>query len=219
MRFISLLILTVALFTVGPTCSGETKPNVVIFFIDDLGYNDVGCYGSKFYETPNIDKLAQQGDPLAFKLPEGRVSMPNKIGFHPYDSSFSGLKTAMLRLITRLKEENCNPLPVEDLCASFQATVAKALTKRAVKACLDLNLTTIAVGGGVAANSALREHLHAEAEEYNLKVYFPPLKYCTDNAAMIACAGVDHFKAKRRSSLSLGVTSRMKLEQVLQLYQ
>ena len=168
---------------------------------------------------PIIDKLAQQGDPLAFKLPEGRVSMPNKIGFHPYDSSFSGLKTAMLRLITRLKEENCNPLPVEDLCASFQATVAKALTKRAVQACLDLNLTTIAVGGGVAANSGLREHLQAEAEEHNLKVYFPPLKYCTDNAAMIACAGVDHFKAKRRSSLSLGVTSRMKLEQVLQLYQ
>jgi N6-L-threonylcarbamoyladenine synthase len=168
---------------------------------------------------PIIDKLAQQGEPQAFKLPEGRVSLPNNQGFHPYDSSFSGLKTAMLRLITRLKEENEHPLPVEDLCASFQNTVAKALTKRAVKACLDLNLTTIAVGGGVAANSALRGYLQAEAEENNLKVYFPPLKYCTDNAAMIACAGVDHFNAGRRSSLSLGVSSRMKLEEVPKLYQ
>ena len=168
---------------------------------------------------PVIDKLAQQGDPQSFKLPEGRVSLPNNQGFHPYDSSFSGLKTAMFRLITRLKEDNCEQLPVEDLCASFQATVAKALTKRAVKACLDLNLSTIAVGGGVAANSALREYLQAEAEQHQLKVYFPPLKYCTDNAAMIACAGVAHFQAQRRSSLSLGVSSRMKLEQINQLYQ
>ena len=125
----------------------------------------------------------------------------------------------MLRLITRLKEENPDSLPVEDLCASFQVTVAKALTKRAIKGCLDLNLNTIAVGGGVAANSALREHLQAEAEKHGLKVYFPPLKFCTDNAAMIACAGVDHFTAGKRSSLSLGVTSRMKLEDVPQLYE
>ena len=169
---------------------------------------------------PIIDKLAQQGNPQAFKLPEGRVSLPNKNGFHPYDSSFSGLKTAMLRLITRLKQENpTSSLPVEDLCASFQATVAQALTKRAIRGCLDLNLTTIAVGGGVAANSALREHLQAEAKKHTLKVYFPPLKFCTDNAAMIACAGVDHFTAGKRSSLSLGVASRMKLEDVPLLYE
>ncbi len=167
---------------------------------------------------PVIDKLAKNGNPKAFKLPEGRISLPNNQGYHPYDSSFSGLKTAMLRLITRLKSENPDNLPIEDLCASFQATVAKALTKRAIRACLDLNLTDIAVGGGVAANSGLREHLQQAAQKNNLQVYFPPLKYCTDNAAMIACAGVDHFTAGRRSSLSLGVLSRMKLEQVLDLY-
>ena len=169
---------------------------------------------------PVIDKLAKQGDHTAFKLPEGRVSLPNKQGFHPYDSSFSGLKTAMLRLITKLKEEHGEDnLPVADLCASFQHTVAKALTKRAIRACLDLDLKSIAVGGGVAANSALREMLTFEAGKRDLQVYFPPLKYCTDNAATIACAGEDHFDAGDRSSLSLGVASRMKLENIAELYQ
>jgi N6-L-threonylcarbamoyladenine synthase len=164
-----------------------------------------------------IDKLAKNGNPKAFKLPEGRVSLPNNQGYHPYDSSFSGLKTAMLRLVTRLKEES-ESLPVADLCASFQFTVAKALTKRAINACLDLGLKTIAVGGGVAANSALREYLETEASKHNLEVYFPPLKFCTDNAAMIACAAVDHYNSGRRSSLSITVASRMKLEDINQLY-
>ncbi len=168
---------------------------------------------------PVIDKLAKEGNPKAFKLPEGKVSLPNNQGFHPYDSSFSGLKTAMLRLITRLKEENPDSLPIADLCASFQATVAKALTKRSIKACLHLNLTKIAVGGGVAANSGLRQHLHQEAHRHNLQVFFPPLKLCTDNAAMIACAACDHFNHNMRSPLSLGVTSRMNIQELGKLYQ
>jgi len=168
---------------------------------------------------PIIDKLAQDGDAKAFKLPEGRVSLPNNQGFHPYDSSFSGLKTAMLRLVTKLKEEKGEEnLPIADLCASFQFTVAKALTKRAIRACLDLGLTKIAVGGGVAANSGLRSMLELACAENGLTAYFPPLKYCTDNAAMIACAGVDHFNREVRSPFTLEVSSRMSIEKVSQLY-
>lgn len=175
--------------------------------------------GLSYPGGPIIDKLAQQGNREAFKLPEGRVSLPNNQGFHPYDSSFSGLKTAMLRLITKLKEQDNDSLPVADLCASFQFTVAKALTKRAIVACLDLNLTKIAVGGGVAANSGLRQHLQQEADKHNLEVFFPPLKLCTDNAAMIACAACDHFNHNWRSPLSLGVASRMNIENIKNLYQ
>jgi len=167
---------------------------------------------------PIIDKLAKQGNKEAFKLPEGRVSLPNNQGFHPYDSSFSGLKTAMLRLINKLKEEKGDNLPIEDLCASFQYTVAKALTKRAIRACLDLNLSKIAVGGGVAANSGLRECLTEEAKKHGIEAFFPPLRLCTDNAAMIACAACDHFNHGVRSSLSLGVRSRMNIEEVGNLY-
>ena len=166
---------------------------------------------------PIIDKLAKQGDPVAFALPEGQISLPEG-GFHPYDSSFSGLKTAVLRLTQKLQQES-SELPVEDLSASFQATVAKALTKRAIACALDYGLDTIAVGGGVAANSGLREHLQTAAHEKGLRVLFPPLKFCTDNAAMIACAAADHFNRGHLSPLTLGAQSRMPISDVMQLYQ
>lgn len=166
---------------------------------------------------PMIDKLAKDGNRRAFELPEGRISLPDGRGFHPYDSSFSGLKTAMLRLIQTL-EATEHPLPVADLAASFQYTVAKALTKRALRCAMDHGLTTIAVGGGVAANSGLRAQLQAAAEEQGIKVLFPPLKYCTDNAAMIACAAAEHFEQQHRSSLSLAAQSRLGVDRVMELY-
>lgn len=166
---------------------------------------------------PVIDKLAKVGNANAFPLPEGKISLPNG-GFHPYDSSFSGLKTAVLRLTQRLEQEGQNPLPVNDIAASFQDTVAKALTKRAIACALDYGLNTIAVGGGVAANSGLRKHLQEAAALHNLQVMFPPMKFCTDNAAMIGCAAADHLNRGHVSSLTLGVRSRLPLTQVMQLY-
>ncbi|MGA9380232.1 MAG: tRNA (adenosine(37)-N6)-threonylcarbamoyltransferase complex transferase subunit TsaD [Phormidium sp.] len=166
---------------------------------------------------PVIDKLAKSGNPNAFPLPEGKISLPNG-GFHPYDSSFSGLKTAVLRLTQKLEQEGQNPLPVNDLAASFQDTVAKALTKRAIACAQDYGLNTIAVGGGVAANSGLRKQLQEAAALHNLQVMFPPMKFCTDNAAMIGCAAADHLNRGHVSSLSLGVRSRLPLSQVMQLY-
>ncbi|WP_413198912.1 tRNA (adenosine(37)-N6)-threonylcarbamoyltransferase complex transferase subunit TsaD [Nostoc piscinale] len=166
---------------------------------------------------PVIDKLAQQGDPQAFALPEGKVSLPGG-GFHRYDGSFSGLKTAVLRLVQQF-DKNGEQVPVADVAASFQATVAKALTKRAIACALDYGLNTIAVGGGVAANSGLRQHLQAAASQHNLRVLFPPLKFCTDNAAMIACAASDHLSRGHVSPLTLGVESRLSLGQVMKLYE
>lgn len=165
---------------------------------------------------PIIDRLAQEGNPNAFPLPEGQISLPGG-GYHPYDSSFSGLKTAMLRLTQTLQQES-DVLPVADLAASFQAAVARALTKRAIACALDYGLTTIAIGGGVAANSGLRQHLQAAVDHHNLRALFPPLKYCTDNAAMIGCAAADHLSRGHLSPLTLGVQSRMELRDVMQLY-
>jgi N6-L-threonylcarbamoyladenine synthase len=166
---------------------------------------------------PAIDRVSDSGNPSAFPLPEGQVSLPGG-GYHPYDCSFSGLKTAVLRLITTLKAEGHEPLPVADLAASFQATVAKALTKRTIACALDTRLSTIVVGGGVAANSGLRQHLHTAAEAHHLNVIFPPPKFCTDNAAMIACAAADHFNQGDRSSFSLGCQSRLSLTDIQSLY-
>lgn len=166
---------------------------------------------------PIIDRLATEGNPKAFPLPEGQVSLPQG-GFHPYDSSFSGLKTAVLRLTQKL-EASGDPLPIPDLAASFQATVARALTKRAIACALDYGLTTIAVGGGVAANRGLRQQLQAAAEPHGIRVLFPPMKFCTDNAAMIACAAAEHFDRGHRSTLTLNAQSRLPISQVMDLYQ
>ena len=166
---------------------------------------------------PVIDRLAELGNPQAFALPEGKVSQPNG-GYHPYDSSFSGLKTAVLRLVQQ-RERDSQPLQVMDVAASFQETVARSLTKRAIACALDYGLNTIAVGGGVAANSGLRKHLAAAAAAANLRVLFPPLEFCTDNAAMIGCAAADHLNRGHTSPLTLGVKSRLAVTEVMQLYQ
>ncbi len=170
---------------------------------------------------PAIDRLAQTGNPKAFALPEGKISLPGG-GFHPYDASFSGLKTAVLRLTEKLKaeeDENEGELPVADIAASFQATVVRALVKRAIACAQDHSLSTIVVGGGVAANSGLRRELQAAAANRHLKVLFPPLKYCTDNAAMIACAAVEHFDQGKRSPLTLGGQSKLSITDIAQLYE
>lgn len=165
---------------------------------------------------PIIDKRAKQGNATAFALPEGKISLPEG-GYHPYDSSFSGLKTAVLRLVQKLEESGV-PLPIDDIAASFQDTVARALTKRAIACARDYGLHTLVVGGGVAANSRLRQHLQDAAIAHNLRVIFPPLKYCTDNAAMIACAAADHLNRGHTTPLTLGAASRMSLTEVMQLY-
>ncbi|MEM9150213.1 MAG: tRNA (adenosine(37)-N6)-threonylcarbamoyltransferase complex transferase subunit TsaD [Cyanobacteria bacterium P01_F01_bin.3] len=170
---------------------------------------------------PVIDRLACSGNKQAFSLPEGRISLPEG-GYHRYDASFSGLKTAVLRLTDRLKAEALETggdVPVADVAASFQATVVRALVKRAIACVEDYGLKTVVVGGGVAANSELRSQLQIAAENHNFRVLFPPMKYCTDNAAMIACAAVDNFERGLRSPLTIGARSKLSITDVAELYQ
>lgn len=166
---------------------------------------------------PIIDQLSQIGDPQAFTLPEGKISLPGG-GYHLYDCSFSGLKTAVLRLVQQLEKEG-KEVPIADVVASFQDTIARSLTKRAIACALNYKLDTITVVGGVAANSGLRKHLQAAANKHNLRVLFPPLKFCTDNAAMIGCAAAEHLSRGNTSSMTLGVHSRLSLNQVMKLYE
>ena len=189
-------------------------PALPLSFQDVALGSDVAVLG--YPGGPIIDRLAQDGNPQAFRLPEGRISLPTG-GYHPYDSSFSGLKTAVLRLVQQFQQP-ITEIPINDIAASFQYTVAKSLTKRAIACALEYGLETIAIGGGVAANSGLRYHLQQAALSHNLQVVFPPLKYCTDNAAMIGCAAADHLNRGHTSKITLGTYSRMPLEDVMQLY-
>jgi len=164
---------------------------------------------------PAIDRAAQFGNPHAYVLPEGKVSRPEG-GYYPYEFSFSGLKTAVARLVKQLEAEG--ELPVNDLAASFQETVARSLSERTINCAIEYDLNPIVVGGGVAANRSLRDKLTQKAAEKNLKVHFPPMTLCTDNAAMIASAGVQHYEREQFSPFTIGATSRLALTEVMSLY-
>ncbi len=123
---------------------------------------------------PKLDKLAQEGNPHAFKLPEAKVG--------GYDFSFSGLKTAVLRLV---KSFDGKEMPVKDICASFQECVSSTLLKKVKNALAETGYKQVVLAGGVAANSEIRKKIFALKNE-GYEVFAPVMKYCTDNASMVA---------------------------------
>jgi N6-L-threonylcarbamoyladenine synthase len=132
---------------------------------------------------PLIDILANEGNPKAFKFSRPRIP--------GLDYSFSGLKTSFLYFIRNRLTENPNFIDDNkaDICASLQSTIIHVLMDKLKKAALETGIQTIAVAGGVSANSGLRNALIREAEKNKWKMHIPPVKFTTDNAAMIAIAG------------------------------
>lgn len=145
----------------------------------------------------NLDRMAPSGNPKAYKLPEAKVQ-------GEYDFSFSGLKTAVLQLTQKLKKE-LGELPKEEIAASFQECITKTLFKKTVKAAESIGAKKIALGGGVAANSEIRKKFFA-LQDQGYKIYAPAMKYCTDNASMIASAA--YFLANTTDDLAVEVFSR-----------
>ena len=127
---------------------------------------------------PKLDKLAQEGNPHAFKLPEAKVGA--------FDFSFSGLKTAVLRLV---KSFDGQEMPVKDICASFQECVSSTLLKKVKKALEETGYKQVVLAGGVAANSEIRRKIFNLKDE-GYEVYAPVMKYCTDNASMVASSAL-----------------------------
>ena len=145
---------------------------------------------------PKVDKLAKEG--------QENIELP-KTHFENLDFSFSGIKTAVINLHHKNPEVN-----KADLCASFQKTVTEILIENVIKAIEQTNIKTIALAGGVSANSYIRkEFLDLEKEE--IKIYMPDLKLCTDNAAMIASAGYYNFISGKRDSMDLNAIPNLKL--------
>jgi N6-L-threonylcarbamoyladenine synthase len=141
-----------------------------------------------------VQKAAEKGDPTRFKFPRAKLDSP-------YDFSFSGLKTAVLYQVNDLKKEH-TPIPVEDLAASFQATVVETLFDKTIQAARDFNAKAILVAGGVSANRPLREIFQSQSE---FKVHIPAFSLCTDNAAMIAAAGYYRYALGHTSGLDIDV--------------
>ena len=131
---------------------------------------------------PSIQKAADRGNTEAYRFPRARLE-------GSWDFSFSGLKTAALREV-RAIEEKGSFIPVDDMAASFQAAVVDVLAEKTFRAAEKFGARHIIVAGGVSANRGLRK---AFAEQSRFEVHIPPLKFCTDNAAMIAAAGYQRF--------------------------
>ena len=153
---------------------------------------------------PKVDKAAREGNPHAIDFPRA------KVGDNPYDFSFSGLKSAVLNYINHAKmtgEEICVP----DLAASFQNAVVESLVSRAIMAAKEYGYDKLAIAGGVASNSALREGMKAACEKEGIRFYHPSPIYCTDNAAMIGAAAYYEYQKGARSGWDLNAVPNLKL--------
>ena len=131
---------------------------------------------------PIIDKLAQEGNPQAVHFTRAKLD-------DTLDFSFSGIKTAVIRFFKEKGEE----FSIKDIAASFQAAVVDMLVNTTMTAVERTGVRRVALAGGVAANSGLKKRMHEEAEKRGLELSYPPPRLCTDNAAMIACAGYYHL--------------------------
>ncbi|WP_285040811.1 tRNA (adenosine(37)-N6)-threonylcarbamoyltransferase complex transferase subunit TsaD [Plantibacter sp. LMC-P-059a] len=162
---------------------------------------------------PQIDRAAVGGDPKAIRFPRG-LSLPKDMERHRYDFSFSGLKTAVARWV-EAKQDAGEPVPVADVAASFREAVVDVLVSKAVKACTELGVPRLLLGGGVIANARLREVAAERTAAAGIELRIPPLQLCTDNGAMIAALASQLISAGREpSSLDFGADSTLPVTEI-----
>ena len=152
---------------------------------------------------PKIDKVSKEGNPDAIVFPKAKLE-------DPYDFSFSGVKSAVLNHINRCKmqgEEICEA----DIAASFQKAVVDTLVEKAVKAAKEHHMDKLAIAGGVASNSALRQAMKEACEREHIQFYYPSPIFCTDNAAMIGVAAYYEYKKGVRHGWDLNAVPNLKL--------
>lgn len=152
----------------------------------------------------HVDALSRAGDDKMYKLPHVKVEG------NPYDMSFSGLKTAVVNLVHTFEQQG-EKIDREGLCASFCREMSDSLVPRTMKLAQELGYDKIAVAGGVAANSRIRDDFKAAAEKAGKQLFVPPLSLCGDNAAMIGCQGYYEFKAGHLAGADLNAYATMEL--------
>ena len=154
---------------------------------------------------PIIDKLSKVGNKNAIDFPRAYID-------GGYDFSFSGLKSSVLNYINskKMKDED---IIVEDVAASFQEAVVEVLANKAIKAALEKGYDKVVLAGGVAANSGLREKLQELGNNKNIDIKYPHIDLCTDNAAIIGCAGYYNYIKGKTHDMSLNAISNLKLGQ------
>ncbi|MDR0876186.1 MAG: tRNA (adenosine(37)-N6)-threonylcarbamoyltransferase complex transferase subunit TsaD [Clostridiales Family XIII bacterium] len=153
---------------------------------------------------PLVDKLAKEGDPNAVRFKRTMLEDGS------LDFSFSGLKTAVINYTHTLKQAG-TPFRSADVAASFQQAVIDVLAEKTRQSLVLTGYTRLVLAGGVASNSALRQRLREMSEGMGVKLFIPSPVFCTDNAAMIACAGYYEYMAGRRDALDLDACATLPL--------
>ncbi len=153
---------------------------------------------------PKIEQLAKEGNPDAIPFPQ--------VEFHdnPYDFSFSGVKTSVINYL-HTKEQKGESVNHADIAASFQKAVVEALTRHTLRAALDMGTSKVVLAGGVSANGALRASFEAETKKHDLRLFYPQPILCTDNAAMIGCAGFYKYQSNDFADSTLNAIPNLKL--------
>ena len=159
--------------------------------------------GLDYPAGPEIDKLARNGNPEAFKFPIPKVKH--------FDVSYSGVKTAFLNLISKNINKNPNFIKdnLNDLCASIQKTLVEIIMNKIEKAKNSLKINRVVIGGGVAANSEIRRVLNDMSVSSDWEIFIPPLQYTTDNAAMIGIAAYYKLKKNQLGEMNQSVDPRL----------
>ena len=152
-----------------------------------------------------LDKAAQSGDETKYPMPH------TKLSGNPLDMSFSGLKTAALNLI-HTHEQRGEALDIPSLCASFSKAVSDMLVPRTMQALKETGYQTLAIAGGVAANSRIRGEFTRETQRLGIRLCMPPLSLCGDNGAMIGAQGYYEYLAGKRAGQDLNAYATMSLE-------
>ena len=161
--------------------------------------------GLQYPGGPVVDKLAHLGSDT-YNLPRAMLNSDD------YNFSFSGLKSAVINLVHN-EHQRGNEIDINNLCASFQEAVTDILVTKTKKAALEFGVKQVIVAGGVSANKGLREKIQQEFLDTGIEVCVPRMKYCTDNAAMIACAGYYHYQTfKQTRELDINGNASLELE-------
>ncbi len=153
---------------------------------------------------PEIDRLAQLGNPKALDFPQAYLEEGT------YDFSFSGLKSSALNYINQQKMKKLD-IPMEDMAASYQQAIIEVLVEKSIRCAKEKNMDKIVLAGGVAANKGLRALLKKRGGEEGIRVQYPSLTLCTDNAAMIGCVAYYQYRKGERSPLNLNGVPNLKI--------
>lgn len=182
----------------------------LIYMKDNYCFEKIGgtlddAVGEAYDKIARIIKVPYPGGPLVDKmsyLGEDNYNLPLPLDDNSYNFSFSGLKSAAINLVHN-EEQRGNQINKEDLACSFQKRVVDILSKKTLRALKEYNVKNLIVAGGVAANSGIRNRLTQICNENDINLTIPELKYCTDNATMIASAGYYAYKLGRRANIDL----------------